>query len=728
MTHSIRPADAKGMKRKPEMLKLLEKKAGRNSVMACFGLLAVLVVACFIISFNLIADRDHVAAEERSADAAKQVSAQFRQMIDDGILQLRIAADSDADRPREEMDLSILTDQTNFSGAALTDGDLNIIAESGNLPDNITEEWSCAYSENGTDAWILIHNGGLVQLRVPVENDASLAAWIDADKLESMMRSVLAEQFGYVVYNAKTGAYLLNKSHFKENSYYDSIMERIDGGEAEELLKQTGSSEAYFSDDAEYGNTGYYIAQASTGIDFISIALIIPEELVDYDVRNPYKTQLIEFLTLTVLLLAIIGSAYFCSRIIANRRKTIAKAVDMKRDLLNTAARCGNMVVFVYNRKNESLESCYGDKCEGIMFNKDKETVKLRALTKELGLSDEDVEKLLSKINRLQAGEEAEISFRIAETGEEHRENINLNCPAGNPDLINGIVYQSTDNSDASDSASEEQNFFRMMQSKSISIWTVNVSRGTWRAAYCLDRDSLKRMGVLNQTWRSYEEDMKGFIRRYIHPDDLDSYTEKVSEKGIAALYRSGKDEFVHEYRAMNPEKNDYEWHRQMVRIYKNSDSNDVFANLYVQNINAEKKAEIERKEHGRILNRTLTALGGIYYGLFYVELDNNLCYTAKAPGGEMVTKMCVPYKETFDHYIEQTVHPDDRSELLTKLDTYSLRKSMTDTNHCLRLKYRKQAGDDYIPVSITVQAARLENGTVRDVVIAMQNTGREVS
>ena len=54
-------------------------------------------------------------------------------------------------------------------------------------------------------------------------------------------------------------------------------------------------------------------------------------------------------------------------------------------------------------------------------------------------------------------------------------------------------------------------------------------------------------------------------------------------------------------------------------------------------------------------------------------------------------------------------------------LSTYQIRKRMTESSHLVRREYRRRHGEDYRNAAIILQAARFENGTVRDVVIAMR-------
>ena len=158
------------------------------------------------------------------------------------------------------------------------------------------------------------------------------------------------------------------------------------------------------------------------------------------------------------------------------------------------------------------------------------------------------------------------------------------------------------------------------------------------------------------------------------------------------------------------------------IRICINPETGDILANIYVFNVDAEKNAELERGERKRILHQTLTALGSLYYGLYYVDLEKDLCYAAKAHGGELVTQLCAPYKVTFDGYIDSIVHPEDREKLRVLLSAYTLHRSMVEGSHYQRCEYRRRTDDSYCRAEMIVQPARFENGVVREVVLAMSN------
>ena len=121
-----------------------------------------------------------------------------------------------------------------------------------------------------------------------------------------------------------------------------------------------------------------------------------------------------------------------------------------------------------------------------------------------------------------------------------------------------------------------------------------------------------------------------------------------------------------------------------------------------------------------KVFQNTLRALSGIYYALYYVDLDNDLCYAAKSHDGEVVTQLCTPYRETFDKYMD-VVHPDDRDDVRNMLDAFNLRRMLPEGSHFQRKEYRRMSGDGYRWAAIIIQPARYENGRIKDVVVALR-------
>ena len=221
--------------------------------------------------------------------------------------------------------------------------------------------------------------------------------------------------------------------------------------------------------------------------------------------------------------------------------------------------------------------------------------------------------------------------------------------------------------------------------------------------------------------WRNFTADLDGVLRSYIHPADYANHSYKMNIASIAESFRSGRMEINLDYRVCTGGRDDYEWHRMYVRLYSEPETENILANVYVFNVDVEKNAELERGERKKIEKKTLRALSGIYYALYYVDLDNDLCYAAKSYDGEVVTRLCTPFQETFNQYLEG-VHPDDRDALRSMINAFNLRRTFVEGSRFQRKEFRRRSGEDYRWAAIIIQPARYENGRIKDVVIAQRN------
>lgn len=225
----------------------------------------------------------------------------------------------------------------------------------------------------------------------------------------------------------------------------------------------------------------------------------------------------------------------------------------------------------------------------------------------------------------------------------------------------------------------------------------------------------------MNGECRDYMSDLAGALREYIDPDDYEVFTEKMSVEGLSRLMRTGGHQMTLECRARSLKTGAFEWRRLLVRVYRHPEQGELIADMYAMNVDAEKNAELERQERARVLQQTLTAISGIYNGLYYAELDRDTCYTAKAVGGSISSQLRQSYRGMVETFVAGDVHPEDREAIKCLLDPYQLRKRMTENSHLVRHEYRRRVGENYETAAIIVQAARFENGTVRDIAIAMR-------
>jgi len=345
----------------------------------------------------------------------------------------------------------------------------------------------------------------------------------------------------------------------------------------------------------------------------------------------------------------------------------------------------------------------------------------LSSLINGCDIADEEHEKLRDVLGKVQAGESREVLIHTSHSDRERRVLRFVMHGMDDDQSVICCVSDCTQAQASMDRVEIEQNFMESVRAKTTSIWQINVTKNRWALLHSKKSDPLSSLKIEKNSWRDYEADLVGCIRDHLSPADYEAYAKSMSLASLAYDFRSGNYELNRDYRVHSKSTAEYAWHRTCIRIWMNPYSKDIIANMYVFNVDAEKNAELERGERKRILNETLRALGGIYYGLYYVDLEKDLCYAAKPLGGELVSQLCAPYKQTFDGYIENSVHPDDREALREMLSAYALRRGMKEGSHFKRMAYKRKVGDGFENAQIIIQPARFENGDVKEVVLAIR-------
>ena len=679
-------------------------------------ILSVCLFVCVLTAYS-------TAAEERRAEnAAEFVVSGFEQLVDRGFGQMKIvAALLDSDAPEGAL-LEALDTYGPFRDAGVVFAGEIRRADGGTAP--IDGDVSYIHYD-ATERYekVIAQADGAIQLRVPLADQGELAAWIDPEYLDAVLCSAFSEDYDFAVYNATTGVYLLNRTPFSEGGYYDALLSINDDGGVEALLN-AGDGQARVRGGA---SGDCYIAQKQTGIGPWSIALIIPRELV---ANSAWTFRMMPYLVIAVgvlLLAAVAGGAAFALRRLRVSNRNAERALDVGERMLTTAAREARATLFVYRRGHDGMTPCYdglglvGGTSNGMQFSS------LSTVLAACGLDEEDVERLHERIHGLSAGESAELNLRCAARGrEEQTLRFVLTAPVDDGDTVIVSIQDCTLRMMSEFRAEEERSYRLTMEAKAASIWQIDVGHDRWCAIYIRNPEGFSALGISAGVWRDRSAELNGVLRDHLHPADAAAYGDVLSLSNLTEMYRSGRMQFTQDYRIRPDGQEEYEWHRVQVRLSYNADLGGILANAYVFNVDAAKNAALERGERKRILSQTLTALGGIYYGLYYVDLEKDICYAAKPHGGELAGELCSPYKATFDAYIESSVHPSDREAMRNLLSAYNLRRSMTEGSHFQRCEYRRRTGEGYGWAVVTVQPARFENGSVREVVIALSNTERD--
>ena len=687
----------------------------RYGILCGTAILCLLLAVAMGLNMYMLGNRDTFAAEERASDAARQIAAQFQQMIEDSVAQMSVAADYLREGTDEVTAIYGLARNSIFEGAAILEN-RQIVLSYGKayLQDDVKKTAEHIYGD--VRAHIIAQADDSIQVHIPLEGERELGVWIDPGRVKEVLGRAYPEAYGYAVYNDDTGVYLINHTHFTERGYYDALLERSHINDAEALLSNE-TAQAYIDSDPAAAEP-YYIAQMPTEIDSWHIALLIPQRLIDFNEGLPVELYFISLLTIAICVAAVVLMGVYVIRKIRKVNRGIQEKNQMFVQLTELAVMHGQVAIFQYKRREDVFEH-YVD---GVNRSKRSQTgLGIRRLAEVCGFESGEAERLRGCCLEMKAGASREINIRSIVNSSERFLRVCLQCSEADENVILGCVQDCTQGVLSQNRIVDERNFFSTMKAKSSSVWQINATQNRWRIRHCVDMSIMDRLGIRDRNERDYENDLNNAIRRYLHPEDFPSYAEEMSINGIMTMFRQGKMETVHEYRTMNDKKNGYEWHRQVVRVFQNPDTQEIMANIFIINVDAEKNAEMERRERSRMLQRSLTALGGLYRALFYVDLDNNICYTTKAPGGELISRHQSPFRETFDAFIDRSAAEVDRKALKDLTSAYLLRKNLSEAKQSLQREYMRISGDNLKRTAMIVQAARFENGTVRDVVIALQ-------
>lgn len=670
-----------------------------------YGIVRGSVALCLLIAFCLglfisVQLNNNISAEKNHAAlAAQQVTASFETMIDEAVrsLQSYSAMLSDA-KVSSEAVLDAVLDYGNFCDAEV------LTSESADSNDDIR----------------IRQDGDRLRLSCGLQNGQRLVAWIHADAVSEILTNAFPEDYGFLVYNAQNGSFFINNTDFDAAGYYDVLLNLNENGDLEALL-ESSDGEALVQQNLFQLEGGYYIAQQSTNVSPWSIALVIPEKLLHNEAWNGRQMLFFAVAAEVLIMLFLIGHTLFVLHRIQCANRNTARALSVSEHMTNVIASDAQITTFIYHRNDDRI-LCWYDGID-LLQGDTSHDAGISSLAKYCKLADGETEHIYDALADLRQKDYAEVQLHgFSDVHDERLWQLSMHALNDNMGIVLCSIQDCTRLLLAQDRMEQEQLFRAGIQKKASSIWTINVSRNRWSVEY-YKRDWLPRaLNMADDGWNDYSADLNGGLHDFLHPTDLDSYMDNMSLSNLMDAFRSGCNELVQDYRIRCGNNRTFEWHRMQIRIWQDAKTGDVIASLYVFNVDAKKNAELERGERKKMLQQTLTALGGIYQGLYYVDIDNDLAYTARSMGGDVVDRLCMPYKSWIEQYIAESVHPQNQEELRQLLDTYMIRKTLTEGTHLQLRRYKRRInGDVYADAEIIIQPARFENGTVKEIVIAIR-------
>lgn len=672
----------------------------RYCIVRCGVVLGVLILMSMLVLIHVTQRSDISGKAERASEAAVQVAAQFNQMTESSMMLLEGSAGMlDAQQADTEALLSSLTYAGNFEEAWISAGD--------------------AANEYGIS---VVQDGESLSMSTPLKSGGVLNARLNAEAINAILGGAFAGDYGFIIYNSETGAYLINTTQFNGGSYYDALMRLNNDGAAEDLLVLDEAEMHIRRSKSDGGD--FYIAQRETNLQPWSISLVIPTALLDENSGSAgsLTVLIVAFAAVMLAFLALATLLMLCRVRRADRNHV--HAMDAAEKLLHIAARDAGISLLVCSRGNGNVVARFDGM--GLLTN-EQSIANFADLERICGMESGELDRIYRCMGELEDGGSREIIVHcFASDHEERALRFGFHAAAEDEKSIVCTIRDCTQQQESEDRAKQESSFLESVRSKSSTICQINISRNRWTVLHAKNPENMRILGANLNSWQDYTAYLTGQLREYIHPADYDQYAESMSIAGIAAAFRAGHEDFTRDYRVKSVRSGNFEWHRMRTRIWLDAKTNDIIANLCVFNVDAKKNAELERGERKKVLQQALMALGGIYNGLYYVDLENDLAYTARSAGGDLASRLSMPYKATFESYIENNVHPENREAMRHMLNAYFLRRSMMEGSHFQKMEYRRRIDEDgFADALIIVQPARFENGSVKEVVIAIRHLDR---
>ncbi len=676
-------------------------------------ILAVIVFVLFYLMAGIQAQNDN---KQRAADGVSNAAANIRWMFENGVSKL--------EQVEKRFDSGI-TDAAELIAHLKTDNQYRNVA--------VVQGGKIRYvngrieQDPGLDKYpnceifgriVRISEGeNSIQLRMSLDSKTDAICVFSASDIAKAAGGIFKGNYYYAIYNFRNGSYVYNNMPIDGAGYYDALMtinEHGDGG----ALFSAYNAQAYFSN--QFGKEAAVIAQCRTDISPWGVAFMLPESVLDNQAGSmDYLLIIIGIVIVIQLALSVV----FLGSVFRNRRKLtkqINDLADSAENKLEMSVEYTGVCVFEYDRSLGKIIDFHNGMADaGMEGSLCPQTI--NEFVAYFKPNDDDALHLYEVFAEIKSGETVNADVHAFAHDGERLLRFRLQCMKDG-DTIIGNVRDCTQDEFSQIRIRDEEKFLDLMKPKAAAVWDICVSGNRVRISCDKRGLTAKRFDIKPNAWVRYEDEFPHRFREHLHPADVDQFVDSLTLEALMNMYRSGKTESVCDCRIRSIRKEGYEWYRRMLRVFKDPESKEIVARLFMLNVDAEKNAEMERRERLRIHQQTLTAIGSIYYGLYYIELDNDLCYTAKSHAGEPGSDICGPFKTAFAAYIDQYVHEQDRDALRRLIDPYMLRRHVKEDKHFLRCEFRRRVGDHYEWAVAIIQAARFENAQIRDVVLAFED------
>lgn len=657
------------------------------AVTAVLVIVAILVSALLTTRFTDKICKDHVSM------AAQRVYDQLEITVNDGFELLELMAQEHTTTPPK--------------GAILRDVEAKAMSAI-QLDHKLMKFGETRYIAYGDDE---------LYLAITDERLNGTIARLDRSKIDTILNSAYDGNYMYALFDKNTGRFLLNKTNFKSDNYYDCMLELNSSKAVRQLLSEPVTQLSFIGADGKK----YYLTQNIT--ETRGLLLVIPTGVLGF-IGSGDLVALIPGLTgMLLLLLAFITYTVSLTIRRKNTNRLMSRLVNDYHTITEMVAQHAGFAVFEIERGGNGMERLLHyyiglPTAEAQSLPVGVET--LSELETALNIDSGERGKLSDLISGMKMGDTVEADiYCMLSTGVQCLR-FEMYCDSSNGDRVFGCIRDCSDEDRLRRNELSEAEFVESMRPSCEYIMHVNMTRDTWKVLYSRREGKLFQLHA-NGTKRKYDEDLHLFMNACFDPEDYNAFSEKMTSEALKRAYYEGKNAFTADYRiALSPD-GERKWYRTMVRVWQDPNNHHLKGDIFVIDVNEQKKAEMERRERADILSKSLTAMGGMYFGLFYVDLVEGAAYAAKPYRGAPNNAFVMPFKDLFGYYIANFVHPDDRQKTRDALDPWYIRKTMVQNTHLLQVRYRSLLGDVYYWSTISVQAAQFENGTVTKVVVALQ-------
>lgn len=669
--------------------------ARTNIVIGSILLLAVIAVV------YIFANMGTSSNEALTADAATYMSDAIAEAVDAGFEELRCAAATGAQAGRLA---EALTGGRAFSNARVEKGGEVFTADADGWPE-------LRYTQTGKGRSVGACEAGIV-LRLDAGEDGLLSALMPQTYLKALLDDRCAGG-DYALYGVANGGYIINTLPLEGGNYYDALRALKDVGIYDTLMSSI-SSQVLYADGT--------LAQTRVRDLPWGVALYLPSG------QGRAARDQGSYLILVLIAAACLLITFGIDTVLETRRiHRIEADARMKQQALeglnHMAAVNADMALFLIDRENNSV--LYHT--NHLPLLRDTPAINRIENTDDIeracGIDEAELGRVAEQIYALGFGQVNAVTLHASFVSRDSLLRFEFKGLPGFGRYVLCCVRESEREENDGGDAVDEMNFRRSIRSKCDMIWEVDIENDRWRCVYRAPGLRLDRV-VEGDIWRDYEVDLKNRVGTYLAPQDYPDFFADMCLEGLMTIYRKGgRDGVTFDDRVLDHSRAGYHWKRRIVRTYKDDDTGAPRAGIYIMDIDAQKNAELERRERALMMQKALTAISGIYYAIYYVDLDNDLCYTARDNTSAPDADLCTPYKAKVTAMVESGVHPDDREGVRAMLDRVNIRRQMTEKAHSFTKRFRSRQGENYVESMLIVQAARIENGVVREVVVALEHT-----